>query len=105
MANASIHLTDCAAARVQQLIVEKGNAALRLRAHVDGCGCAGFQYRFTLDDALREGDTTFTSGGVALVVDLFSYPHLAGAKIDCAEGGQGLQFVVHDHNEEVGCDC
>ncbi|QXL83393.1 iron-sulfur cluster assembly accessory protein [Comamonas sp. NLF-1-9] len=105
MANASIQLTESAAARLAGLIAEKGNAALKLRARVDGCGCAGFQYLFSLDDAVREGDITVGDAGATLVVDALSYPHLVGSQIDCLEGSGGAHFIVLNPNEEVGCEC
>ena len=40
-----------------------------LRLAIDGGGCAGFQYRFGLADAVEAGDTTVVQDGVTLVVD------------------------------------
>jgi len=106
MANPSIQLTDVAAARVRHLVSESGNAQLKLRARVDGCGCEGFQYRFLLDDAVRDGDVILAQDdGVAIVVDPASYPHLKGSEIDCLQGSLGADFIVRNPNEEVGCDC
>lgn len=105
MANPSIRLTDDAAARVKRLVAERGNMQLRLRARVDGCGCEGFQYQFSLDDAVHDGDMTLAQDGAALVVDSTSYPHLMGAEIDCLRGSQGVQFVVRNPNPGVGCGC
>ena len=36
--------TSAAARKVQQLIQEEGNPALKLRVFVTGGGCSGFQY-------------------------------------------------------------
>jgi len=105
MANPSIRLSDDAAARVKHLVAEKGNMQLRLRAHVDGCGCEGFQYQVSLDDVVRDGDVTLAQDGAALVVDPMSYPYLQGSEIDCLQGSQGMQFVVRNPNAEAGCGC
>lgn len=105
MANPSIRLTDDAAARVKRLVAEQGNVQLMLRARVDGCGCEGFQYWFSLDDVVHEGDMTLAQDGAALVVDAMSYPHLLGAEIDCLPGSQGIQFVVRNANPEAACGC
>jgi hypothetical protein len=40
--------TDNAAAKVKNLIDEEGNSDLKLRVFVQGGGCSGFQYGFTL---------------------------------------------------------
>ena len=101
----SIRLTDDATARVKRLVAERGNTQLKLRAHVEGCCCEGFQYLFTLDDVVRDGDVMLAQDGAELVVDPSSYPHLLGSEIDCSLGAQGVQFVVRNPNEEVACGC
>ena len=44
-----IIFTDSAATKVGELIAEEGNDNLKLRVHVSGGGCSGFQYGFTFD--------------------------------------------------------
>jgi len=41
--------TDSAANKVKQLVDEEGNPDLKLRVFVQGGGCSGFQYGFTID--------------------------------------------------------
>ena len=50
--------TDSAADKVKQLIDEEGNEALKLRVYVTGGGCSGFQYGFSFDENVNEGDMT-----------------------------------------------
>ena len=40
--------TDAAANKVKSLITEEENNELKLRVFVNGGGCSGFQYGFTL---------------------------------------------------------
>ena len=49
--------TDAAALKVKELIEEEGNPDLMLRVFVSGGGCSGFQYGFTFDEVINEGDT------------------------------------------------
>ena len=49
--------TDAAAAKVRELIEEESNAQLKLRVFVSGGGCSGFQYGFTFDETIQDGDT------------------------------------------------
>ncbi|HLP40774.1 MAG TPA: iron-sulfur cluster insertion protein ErpA [Fibrobacteria bacterium] len=97
--------TDSAAAKVKELIAEEGNAALKLRVFVTGGGCAGFQYGFTFDDTINEGDTTVENGGVTLLIDPMSFQYLVGAEIDYTEGLEGSQFVIRNPNATTTCGC
>ena len=52
-----IQFTD-AAAKVKGLLEEEQNPALKLRVYVTGGGCSGFQYGFTFDEKVNDGDFT-----------------------------------------------
>ena len=55
---AAIIFTDAAAAKVKDLLIEEGNDNLKLRVFVQGGGCSGFQYGFTIDEDVNDDDTT-----------------------------------------------
>ena len=75
-----IVFTDAAASKVKRLIEDEGNAALMLRVFISGGGCSGFQYGFTFDEELGEGDTVVEKTGVKLLnrPDEFSIPRRSG---------------------------
>ncbi len=97
--------TQAAARKVKQLIQEEGNAALKLRVFVTGGGCSGFQYGFSFDEKVEEGDTSVVNEGVTLLVDPMSFQYLAGAEIDYSEGLEGAQFVIRNPNATTTCGC
>jgi len=97
--------TNAAARKVKQLIEEEGNEALKLRVFVTGGGCSGFQYGFTFDEKVEEGDTQVENEGVTLLVDPMSFQYLAGAEIDYSEGLEGAQFVIRNPNATTTCGC
>jgi len=97
--------TDAAASKVRQLINEEGDPALMLRVFIQGGGCSGFQYGFTFEQTLGEGDTVVENGGVKLLIDPMSYQYLAGAEIDYSEGLEGAQFVIRNPNATTTCGC
>ena len=74
--------TDAAAVKVSELISEEANPNLKLRVFVQGGGCSGFQYGFTFDENIEEGDTQVGNRGVTLLIDPMSIQYLAGAEID-----------------------
>jgi len=61
--------TDSAALKVKGLIEEEGNPELKLRVFISGGGCSGFQYGFTFDEDINDGDTEVEKEGVKLLID------------------------------------
>jgi Iron-sulfur cluster assembly accessory protein len=97
--------TESAAGKVKSLIEEEGNSNLKLRVFVSGGGCSGFQYGFTFDEAVNDGDTAVEKNGVTLLIDPMSYQYLVGAEIDYTEGLEGAQFVIRNPNATTTCGC
>jgi iron-sulfur cluster insertion protein len=101
----SLVFTDAAASKVAELIREESNPNLKLRVFVQGGGCSGFQYGFTFDEAIEEGDTQVSNGGVTLLIDPMSVQYLLGAEIDYREDLEGAQFVIRNPNASTTCGC
>ncbi len=97
--------TDAAASKVQSLIEDEGNDNLKLRVFVSGGGCSGFQYGFTFDETINDGDTEVENQGVKLLIDPMSFQYLVGAEIDYSEGLEGSQFVIKNPNATTTCGC
>ncbi len=100
-----LKFTDNAASKVRQLIEEEGNENLMLRVFVTGGGCSGFQYGFTFDENVQDGDTEVENQGVKLLVDPMSFQYLTGAEIDYKEGLEGSMFVINNPNATTTCGC
>ena len=58
-----ILFTDNAANKVKELITEESNPNLKLRISVSGGGCSGFQYGFSFDENVVDGDTRVERNG------------------------------------------
>ncbi len=97
--------TDAAAKKVSSLIEEEENPELKLRVFISGGGCSGFQYGFTFDEEIQEGDSSVENGGVTLLIDPMSIQYLMGAEIDYTEGLEGAQFVIRNPNATTTCGC
>lgn len=100
-----LNFTDAAASKVKTLIEEENNEALKLRVFVSGGGCSGFQYGFTFDETVNDGDTSVENSGVTLLIDPMSFQYLVGADIDYTEGLEGAQFVIRNPNATTTCGC
>lgn len=97
--------TDAAAGKVKTLLEDEDNDALKLRVFVSGGGCSGFQYGFTFDENIEDGDTLIKNQGVTLLVDPMSVLYLTGAEIDFSDGVEGEQFVIRNPNATTTCGC
>lgn len=97
--------SDSAAAKVKDLIEEEKNPDLKLRVYVSGGGCSGFQYGFSFDETVNEGDTTVEKDGVSLLVDPMSFQYLVGAEIDYVDDLQGARFIIRNPNASTTCGC
>ena len=100
-----LSFTDAAARKVRELIDEEKNNALMLRVFISGGGCSGFQYGFTFDEGIGEGDVVVERHGVKLLIDPMSIQYLMGAEIDYSEGLEGAQFVIRNPNATTTCGC
>ena len=99
-----VELTPSAAARVAAIAGKQGKPAI-LRLSVDGGGCAGFQYRFGLADAVEQDDVIAERDGVQLVVDSVSLDLVRGSAVDYVENMGGASFRVTNPNAASGCGC
>lgn len=100
-----IQFSQAAALKVKKLIAEENNPELKLRVYVTGGGCSGFQYGFTFDEKVNEGDMTIEKEGVTLVVDPMSLQYLVGGTVDYTEGLEGARFLVDNPNASTTCGC
>ena len=100
-----LNVTSSALNKVQELVDEEGNPALKLRVFVTGGGCSGFQYGFAFEELVGDEDAKIERDGVTVVVDSMSYPYLVGATLDYQENLQGSRFTVENPNASSTCGC
>lgn len=98
-------LTDAAAAKVKALVDKEGRDDLALRVAVQPGGCSGLRYELFFDDRALDGDHRQDVGGVAVVVDRMSGPHLGGAVIDFVDTIQKQGFTIDNPNATGSCAC
>ncbi|XP_038621767.1 iron-sulfur cluster assembly 2 homolog, mitochondrial [Tachyglossus aculeatus] len=97
-----IRLSDSCVKRL--LEIAEGSQFLRLQ--VEGGGCSGFQYKFSLDTVLHPDDRVFEQGGARVVVDPDSLPFVKGAVVDFSRELIRSSFQVVDNPQaEQGCSC
>ncbi len=98
-------ISDSAAKKIKSIIDEE-DSSLKLRIFVEGGGCSGFQYGFTLEEQPpAEDDFTFEKDGIQVVVDVMSMQYLNEAEIDYEQSLLGAEFKIKNPNVKATCGC
>jgi iron-sulfur cluster insertion protein len=100
-----ITISETAVAKIRDIIAEENNPTLKLRVFVQGGGCSGMQYGFTLDDVQAEDDWDLEVNGVHVLVDSMSGGYLQGAEVDYKEDTYGSSFTIKNPNAVTTCGC
>jgi len=113
-----IKITDSAAAKVAELMLEEQNLDLKLRVYIEGGGCSGFQYGFSFEEESELDDTIISKIAkpletnsldkditVNLIVDPMSLHYLIGAEIDYVKDLEGERFIIRNPNAQTTCGC
>jgi iron-sulfur cluster insertion protein len=100
-----ITITESAAAKIKDILAEENNPAVKLRVFVQGGGCSGFQYGFTLDQEVNEDDFEIQAHDVTLLIDAMSSQYVQGATVDFVEDLQGSSFSIKNPNAQSTCGC
>ncbi|MBI4919138.1 iron-sulfur cluster assembly accessory protein [archaeon] len=77
---------------------------LGFRFGLEGGGCAGFTYKYGLEEKNDE-DVVLNQHGVNIYVDPKSYAYLYGSKIDWKENDFESKFVFDVPKSTGGCGC
>ena len=100
-----ITITDSATTKLQDILAEENNSALKLRIFVQGGGCSGMSYGFTLDEVANDDDFTLDESGVQILVDSMSMQYLTGASIDYRDDFMWSSFTIINPNAQTTCGC
>jgi iron-sulfur cluster insertion protein len=100
-----ITITENATGKLRDILAEENNPDLKLRIFVQGGGCSGMQYGFTLDEIANEDDFTLDESGVQVLVDAMSMQYLTGAEIDYRDDIMGANFSIKNPNAQTSCGC
>jgi len=100
-----ITITESALEKVRDILAEENNPQIKLRTFVQGGGCSGFSYGFTLDEEQNEDDFVIDNNGIIVLIDSMSMQYLQGATIDYKEELMGSSFTIQNPNAQTTCGC
>jgi iron-sulfur cluster insertion protein len=100
-----ITLTENAILKLQDVIAEENNPKLKLRVFVEGGGCSGMSYGFTMDEDQSDDDFDMEFGTIRVLIDSMSSTYLQGAEIDWREDQYGASFSIKNPQAQTSCGC
>jgi iron-sulfur cluster insertion protein len=100
-----ISITDNARARIKDILIDENDPSASLRIFVQGGGCSGFSYGFTLDHIQNDDDWVIDLENFKALVDVMSMQYLQGATIDYKETLMSSEFVIVNPNAVSTCGC
>ena len=103
-AQSPVTLSASAAARVSKVLSREAPGA-SLRVAVDGGGCSGFQYSFTIAGASAPDDLVLERDGARVLIDPVSIDFMRGSEIDFVDDLIGQSFKIHNPNATASCGC
>ncbi|XP_067310583.1 iron-sulfur cluster assembly 2 homolog, mitochondrial [Pseudorasbora parva] len=97
-----VHLSESCVKRLAEIMTN----GEYLRISVEGGGCSGFQYKFSVDSAKNEDDRVFEKDGVGIIVDQDSLEFVKGSTLDFSQELIRASFqVLKNPQAEHGCSC
>ena len=102
----TVKLTKAAAQRIRELSeAEDDTKSLMLRIAVDGGGCSGFSYQFSMENDVQDDDVAFEYRGAVLLVDKVSLEVLSGSEVDFVDDLQSSSFRINNPKAVSTCGC
>jgi uncharacterized protein YneR len=71
-----VEVTENALEKIRDLLSTEQNPKLAVRMFVEGGGCSGFQYKFTMDEDIGDDDFVIEKDGAKFVVDVPKFVEL-----------------------------
>lgn len=99
-----VTLSASAAVRVNKVLATEP-AGSALRVAVDGGGCSGFQYSFSIESAPAPDDLVIERDGATVLIDPVSLEYLRGSQIDFVDDLIGQAFKINNPNATASCGC
>lgn len=101
----NITITESAKNKIIDILAEENNPNTHVRMFVQGGGCGGFQYGFTLDDIKNEDDWEVAMPISSVLVDSASAMYLEGAEVDYVESLMSSEFKINNPLAQSTCGC
>ena len=94
-----LEFTDRAKNQIEK--ITKNEEKKYFRISVQGGGCSGFKYNFSIDDRIEKDDILFNKA----VIDKQSLDIIAGSTVDFKKEMIGESFSINNPKASASCGC
>ena len=94
-----LEFTDSAKKQIEK--ITKSEEKKYFRISVQGGGCSGFKYNFSIDDRIEKDDILFNKA----IVDKQSLDIIAGSTVDFKKQMIGESFSINNPKASASCGC
>ena len=101
----AVRLTEAAAVRIREIIVEADGRYQGVRVGVTNGGCAGMSYTMDYAEAPGTYDEVVEDNGVKIFIDAKAVLFLLGPEMDFVQEKFGARFVFNNPNQTSACGC
>lgn len=105
MDNFNFNITDQAAKRINELLLNEEDKDMKLRIEVLGGGCSGYQYNMDFTNLKQSDDYLFDKDGATVVIDEVSMKFLNNSVLDYITNLVGASFEIKNPSATSTCGC
>ena len=99
----NIEISKNALQHIAKILTDESSKFFRIT--VLGGGCAGFQYKFDLENDKKDEDLLIKKETISILVDETSYNFIKGSKIDYVKELIGSSFKIENPQASSSCGC
>lgn len=105
MAGQLFTISDTAAARINELLSQRGKASAGIKVGIRTRGCSGLSYTVEYADEVGKFDEVVEDKGVKVLIDPKAVMFLVGTEMDFVQEKLKSGFVFKNPNEKGRCGC
>lgn len=98
-----VFLTETAKEHMSKMLEENNKPAIKLA--LQGGGCAGFKYDWSLEDEAETGDEVIELDNGKFIIDSMSVMYLLGSTVDYKKELFGSYFDIKNPASTSSCGC
>ena len=96
----NLEITDKAKSEIKNLLKNESSKSF-FRITIEGGGCSGFKYKFTVDDNINDDDQKFGD----IIIDETSLSIIDGSKVDFIDTLIEKSFKILNPKATSSCGC